>query len=64
MRNFGYVGYCHVGKPRVWAESFEDCKTQAKEFMDANAKYLTRKGIFIYKLAEKKELIKRIQNVD
>ena len=62
----GYVGYCHLGTARVWSESLTDCQTQAQEFMAANPKYLTRKGLFIYKLilGEERKFIKRIQNVD
>ena len=65
-RGLGYVGYCHLGTARVWSESLTDCQTQAQEFMAANPKYLTRKGLFVYKLipGEEKKFIKRIQNVD
>ena len=43
---------------RVWSMSLEDCETQAKEFARSRPRYITRKGVFIYKLAEEKELIK------
>ena len=50
----------------VTQKSLTDCQTQAQEFMAANPKYLTRKGLFVYKLipGEEKKFIKRIQNVD
>ena len=57
-RSYGYVGYCHLGKARVWSMSLEDCETQAKEFARSRPRHVTRKGVFIYKLAEEKELIK------
>ena len=63
-RGLGYVGYCHLGTARVWSESLKDCQTQAQEFIAANEKYLTRKGLFIYQLADEKKYIKRIHNVD
>ena len=64
--SLGYIGYCHLGKPRVYSPSYEGCNTEAQEFMAANPKYLTRKGLFIYKLilGEERKFIKRIQNVD
>ena len=64
-RGLGYVGYCHLGTARVWSESLTDCQTQAQEFMAANPKYLTRKGLFVYKLipGEEKKFIKRINKV-
>ncbi len=53
----------------MYSHSYEGCDTEAQEFMAANPKYLTRKGLFIYKLdfgKEKKFIkrIKRIHNVD
>ena len=62
----GYIGYCHLGKSRVWSSTFEGCKTEAVEFMQRAPKYMTRKGLFIYKLimGEEKKFIKRIQNVE
>ena len=58
--HFGHVGYCHLGTARVWSESLKDCETQAQEFIAANPKYLTRKGLFIYKLADEKKYIKKV----
>jgi len=54
-----------LGTARVWSESLTDCQTQAQEFMAANPKYLTRKGLFVYKLipGEEKKFIKRINKV-
>ena len=57
-RFYGYVGYCHLGKARVWSMSLEDCETQARAFARSRPRHVTRKGVFIYKLAEEKELIK------
>jgi len=61
--DLGHVGYCHLGTARVWSESLKDCETQAQEFIAANPKYLTRKGLFIYKLVigEQKEYIKKVK---
>jgi len=56
MANFGYVGYCHLGTARVWAESFEECKAQAETFKDANPKYMTRKGIKIVELVKENKV--------
>ena len=65
-RGLGYVGYCHLGTARVYSPSYEGCDTEAQEFMAANSKYLTRKGLFIYKLilGEERKFIKRLHNVD
>ena len=62
----GYIGYCHLGKSRVWSSTFKGCKTEAVEFMRQAPRYMTRKGLFIYKLipGEEKKFIKRIQNVE
>ena len=62
----GYVGYCHLGTARVWSSSYEGCNTEAIEFMQQAPRYMTRKGLFIYKLimGEEKKFIKRIQNVE
>ena len=62
----GYVGYCHLGKARVWSSSYEGCNTEAQEFMQRAPRYMTRKGLFIYKLipSEERKFIKRIQNVE
>ncbi len=62
----GYVGYCHLGTARVWRATYEGCDTEAVEFMQRAPRYMTRKGLFIYKLipGEEKKFIKRIQNVE
>ena len=62
----GYVGYCHLGTARVWSSSYEGCNTEAQEFMQRAPRYMTRKGLFIYKLipSEERKFIKRIQNVE
>ena len=62
----GYVGYCHLGTARVWSSSYEGCNTEAIEFMQQALRYMTRKGLFIYKLipGEERKFIKRIQNVE
>jgi GTP-dependent phosphoenolpyruvate carboxykinase len=62
----GYVGYCHLGTARVWSSTYEGCNTEAVEFIAANPRYMTRKGLFIYKLilGEEKKFIKRLHNVD
>lgn len=62
----GYVGYCHLGTARVWSSSYEVCNTEAIEFMQRAPRYMTRKGLFIYKLipGEERKFIKRIQNVE
>ena len=62
----GYVGYCHLGTARVWSSSYEGCNTEAIEFMQQAPRYMTRKGLFIYKLilGKEKKFIKRIQNVE
>ena len=62
----GYVGYCHLGTARVWSSSYEGCNTEAIEFMQQAPRYMTRKGLFIYKLipGEERKFIKRIQNVE
>ena len=51
----GYVGYCHLGTARVWSSTYEGCNTEAVEFMRQAPKYMTRKGLFIYKLTKGKE---------
>ena len=62
----GYVGYCHLGKARVWSATYEGCDTEAVEFMQRAPRYETRKGLFIYELimGEERKFIKRIQNVE
>ena len=62
----GYVGYCHLGTARVWSSSYEGCNTEAQEFMQRAPRYMTRKGLFIYKmiLGEEREFIKSLQNVE
>ena len=62
----GYVGYCHLGKARVWSAIYEGCDTEAVEFMQRAPRHETRKGLFIYKLilGEERKFIKRIQNVE
>jgi len=61
----GYVGYCHLGTARVWSSSYEGCNTEAIEFMQQAPRYMTRKGLFIYKLipGEERKFIKRINKV-
>jgi hypothetical protein len=58
----GYIGYCHLGKSRVWSSTFEGCKTEAVEFMRQAPKYMTRKGLFIYKLimGEEKKFVYKL----
>tara|TARA_R100000544_G_C2172433_1_gene32904 strand:- start:150 stop:341 length:192 start_codon:yes stop_codon:yes gene_type:complete len=58
MTSYGYVGYCHLGKPRVWASTEEDCKTQAEIFRSNNPRYMTRKGINIVELVIGKKVNK------
>ena len=62
----GYVGYCHLGTARVWSSSYEGCNTEAQEFMQRAPRYMTRKGLFIYKmiLGEEREFIKSLQIVE
>ena len=62
----GYVGYCHLGTARVWSSTYEECNTEALEFMQRAPRYETRKGLFIYKLilGEERKFIQRIHNVD
>ena len=62
----GYVGYCHLGTARVWSSTYEECNTEALEFMQRAPRYKTRKGLFIYKLipSEGRKFIKRLQNVE
>ena len=62
----GYVGYCHLGTARVWSSSYEGCNTEAIEFMQQAPRYMTRKGLFIYKLipGEERKFIKKLHNVD
>ena len=62
----GYVGYCHLGTARVWSSTYEECNTEALEFMQRAPRYETRKGLFIYELTkgQEKKFIKRIQNVE
>ena len=62
----GYVGYCHLGTARVWSATFEGCNTEVVKFMQRAPRYMTRKGLFIYKLipGEERKFIKRIQNVE
>ena len=64
--DLGYVGYCHLGKARVWSSSYEGCNTEAQEFMQRAPRYMIRKGLFIYKmiLGEEREFIKSLQNVE
>ena len=59
-RSYGYVGFCHIGKARTWSMSLKECETQCQDFIQARPKYMTRKGLFIYKLADGKEFIKRV----
>ena len=65
-RGLGYVGYCHLGTVRVWSSSYEGCNTEAIEFMQQAPRYMTRKGLFIYKLipGEERKFIKKLHNVD
>ena len=58
----GYVGYCHLGKARVWSATYEGCNTEAVEFMQRAPKYMTRKGLFIYKLilGEEKKFVYKL----
>ena len=62
----GYVGYCHLGKARVWSSTYEGCNTEAVEFMQRAPRHETRKGLFIYKLilGKERKFIKRIQIVN
>jgi len=61
----GYVGYCHLGTARVWSSTYEGCNTEAVEFIEANPRYMTRKGLFIYKLilGEERKFIKRVDKM-
>ena len=61
----GYVGYCHLGTARVWSSTFEGCNTQAREFMQGAPRYMTRKGLFIYKLmlGEERKFLKRVDKM-
>ena len=58
----GYIGYCHLGKSRVWSSTFKGCKTEAVEFMRQAPRYMTRKGLFIYKLipGEEKKFVYKL----
>ena len=62
----GYVGYCHLGTARVWSSSYEGCNTEAIEYMQRAPRYMTRKGLFIYKLitGEDRKFVKRLHNVN
>ena len=62
----GYVGYCHLGTARVWSSTYEECNTEAVEFMQRAPRHETRKGLFIYKLilGKERKFIKRIQIVN
>ena len=62
----GYVGYCHLGKARVWSFTYEGCNTEALEFMQQAPRYETRKGLFIYELTkgQERKFIQRIQIVE
>ena len=64
--SLGYVGYCHLGKARVWSSTYEGCNTEAVEFMQRAPRYETRKGLFIYELTkgQERKFIKRIQIVE
>ena len=61
----GYVGYCHLGKARVWSSSYEGCNTEAQEFMQRAPRYMTRKGLFIYRLTqgEERKFVKRVDKM-
>ena len=59
-RSFGYVGYCHLGTARVWSSSLTQCIDEARDFIQANPKYLTRKGIFVYELGKEKKYINKV----
>ena len=62
----GYVGYCHLGTARVWSATYEGCDTEAIEYMQRAPRYMTRKGLFIYKLitGEDRKFVKRLHNVN
>ena len=62
----GYVGYCHLGTARVWSATYEGCNTEAIEYMQRAPRYMTRKGLFIYKLitGEDRKFVKRLHNVN
>jgi len=59
-KEYGYIGYCHLGKARVWSSSLTDCIYEAKAFIQDNPKYLTRKGIFVYKLGNEKKYVNKV----
>ena len=61
----GYVGYCHLGTARVWSSSYEGCSTEAIEYMQRAPRYMTRKGLFIYKLiqGEERKFVKRVDKM-
>ena len=61
----GYVGYCHLGTARVWSSSYEGCNTEAIEYMQRAPRYMTRKGLFIYKLiqGEERKFLKRVDKM-
>jgi len=61
----GYVGYCHLGTARVWSSSYEGCNTEAIEYMQRAPRYMTRKGLFIYKLiqGEERKFVKRVDKM-
>jgi len=61
----GYVGYCHLGTARVWSSSYEGCNTEAQEFMQRAPRYMTRKGLFIYRLTqgEERKFVKRVDKM-
>jgi len=61
----GYVGYCHLGKARVWSSSYEGCDTEAVEFMQRAPRHETRKGLFIYKLilGKERKFVKRVDKM-
>ena len=61
-KSFGYIGYCHLGKARVWSSSLTQCTDEARAFIQENPRYLTRKGLFIYELikGEDRKFIKKV----
>tara|TARA_R110001583_G_scaffold10763_4_gene49518 strand:+ start:516 stop:725 length:210 start_codon:yes stop_codon:yes gene_type:complete len=64
-KSFGYIGYCHLGKARVWSSSLTQCIDESQDFIQANPRYLTRKGLFIYELikGEERKFIKRVDKM-
>jgi len=59
----GYVGYCHLGTARVWGSTLKECETQAQDFIRRMPGYLTRKGLFIYELGNKRKFHKRVDKM-